>query len=648
MALLLRRRMSIGVTRGARYTPQVANDESPSARLRLLRAVDPSRDHVRGTWTADAIVVVAYQDFLCPYCRQLRQVFMRLRAALGDRLLYAFRHYPNERAHPGAELAARAAEAAALQGRFYELHDRLFERTPPISQSDICEMAREIGLDVDRFARDLDSDPVRARVAQDLEDAHRNGVTGTPTLFVDGLRYDGAWDYHSMLESLERPVAARVHRSARVFASLPTSAGLVLLVTALLALLCANTALAPLYESVMNAPVGVGPIGSMLSLTVRDWLSEGLLGLFFLVVGLEIRRELTTGALTDVRAAVLPVVAATGGVIAPALIYLAFNHGATAHGWSIPTATDIAFALGLLALQGDRVPAGLRVFVAALAVVDDVLSVLTIAIFYPRFFAPSYLLAVIAALTVLIGLNRARVYALWPYLATTFALWLSLHALGVHAALSGVLLALCLPTRPPPTAVPLLAQAATALAALEHAENEAQREGRDQRRLEDEPVWEWAARNLHAASERLLSPAERVERALAPWTAYVILPAFAFSASGVKIVGDFSGPDTGHVAAGIIAGLVIGKPLGILLASGTAIATRLALAPEGVTRRHFLGAACLCGIGDTMALLMADRAFTPENAAIAKLAVLAGSVISGVLGTLVLRRGPAAATPAQE
>jgi NhaA family Na+:H+ antiporter len=414
-----------------------------------------------------------------------------------------------------------------------------------------------------------------------------------------------------------------------------------------LALLCANTAIAPLYERVMNAPVGVGPLGSMLSLTVRDWLSEGLLGLFFLVVGLEIRREVTTGALTDTRAAVLPVVAALGGVIAPALIYLAFNRGAMAHGWSIPTATDIAFTLGLLALLGDRVPAGLRVFVAALAVVDDVLSVLTIAIFYPRFFAPSYLVAVIAALAVLIGFNRARVYALWPYLAVTFALWLSLHALGVHAALAGVLLAMCLPTRPAPTAVPLLAQAATALAALEHAEREARREGRDERRLEGEPVWEWATRNLHAASERLMSPAERVERALAPWTAYVILPAFAFSATGVHILGDFSALHAGRVAAGIVAGLVIGKPLGILFASGAAIAMRVALAPEGVTPRQFLGAACLCGIGDTMALLMADRAFTPEDAAVAKLAVLAGSVLAGVLGMLVLRHGPAAATPAQ-
>ena len=192
----------------------------------------------------------------------------------------------------------------------------------------------------------------------------------------------------------------------------------------------------------------------MLSLSVRDWFSEGLLSVFFLLVGLEIRRELTTGSLVDRRAAILPMLAAVGGVVAPALTYLAFNHGPTADGWSIPTATDIAFVLGLLAVLGDRIPAGLRVFVAALAVVDDVLSVLTLAIFYPRSFAPPYVLAVLGALLVLFAFNRARVYAIWPYLAVSFALWLSLHALGVHAALAGVLLAMCIPTRPPPARGP--------------------------------------------------------------------------------------------------------------------------------------------------------------------------------------------------
>jgi NhaA family Na+:H+ antiporter len=615
----------------------VAHD-SITPKLRLLDPVDPGSDHVRGAWSDEAVFLVGYQDFLCPYCRRLRPLMRQLREVLGDRLVYVFRHFPNERANPGANLAARASEAAALQGRFFEMHDAIFDHELPIGRAELRELAAAIGLDRGRFEADLDSETVRARVERDVEGGRRNGVTGTPTLFVDGLRYDGAWEFHSLLEALERPVAARVHRTARVFASLPTSAGLILLLTALLAILCANTPLAPLYERAMNARLGIGPVGSLLSLTTREWLSEGLFTVFFLIVGLEIRREMTVGALTDRRAALLPLVAAMGGVVTPALIYLALNRGATARGWPIPTATDVAFSLALLALLGDRVPSSLRVFVAALAVADDVLSVLILGFFFPRALAPAYAAAVAASLLALFSLNRARVYASWPYVLATLATWLSLHALGVHAALAGVLVAVAVPARPPPAPAPLLAQAATALAALDHAEREARRQNRDASRLEGEPVWEWAARNLSAAAERLLSPAERMERAVAPWSTYVVLPLFALSATGVSFAVHLSSPGRLQILAGTVFGLAAGKPIGILCASALAVATGLATPLEGVTRRQFVGAACLCGVGDTLALLMADRAFAPEDAAVAKLGVLAGSVIAGLAGMAVLTR----------
>lgn len=613
--------------------------ESAGATFRLLRPIDPGRDHVRGGGVPDPVSVVAYADLLCPYCQRLRHVIGRLREALGERLIYVFRYFPNERAHPGAERLARAAEAAAMQGHFWEVHDRVYEHAPPIAERDLFELVRSLGLDMARFTADLDGDETRRRVEEDLAEGRRNGVTGTPTLFIDGIRYDGAWDFYSMLEALERPVAARVQHTARVFASLPASGGLVLLLAAAAALLCANTPLRPNYEAFIQSSFNIGPSG-MLSLTVAEWCSEGLMAIFFLLVGLEIRRESTAGALSDRRALALPVVAAVGGVLAPAAIYLALNRGPTAQGWSIPTATDIAFTLGILALLGDRIPPALRVFVAALAVVDDVLSVLTLAIVSPRDFHLGWLVAVGGATALLFTLNRWRVYATWPYALVTAFLWIALHGAGVHAALAGVLLAIFVPTQPTPAAGPLLAQAATALAALEHTENEARLAGRKTPRLEQAPVWDWASRNLSAASERLLSAADRIELTVAPWSAYVVLPLFAFSATGVHFAIDLSQAGADRILAGILVGLVIGKPLGISLATWLAIKSRLAVAPEGVTLHQFIGAACLCGVADTVALLMADRAFLPgPDSAIAKIGILVASMIAAVVGSLVLVTG---------
>ena len=613
---------------------------SETASSKLLRSIDSGRDHVRGGSARGRIVsVVVYGDYLCPYCRRLGHVLARLRQALGERLAYVFRQFPNERAHPGAFLISRAAEAAGKQGRFWEMHDLLYEQEP-LNESHVFEFAQTLGLDTERFRRDIEADEIRNRVEEDLFEGKRNGVTGTPTLFVDGMRYDGAWDFYSMLEALERPVAQRVERSARVFASLPASGGLVLLLAAALALFCANTPLAPYYRLFIDSTFGIGVPGSLLSLSVGAWFSEGLLAIFFLLVGLEIRREMTAGALADRRAAILPVVAAVGGVLAPTAIYLALNPGPTARGWSVPTATDIAFTLGILALLGERIPQGLRVFVAALAVVDDVLSVLTLAIFYPRAFELTWLVTSGLAILFLVALNRWRVYASWPYVVIAFVLGLSLHGAGVHAALAGVILAAFLPTRPAPAAGPLLAQAATALAALEQAENEAKESG-DGRRIEQEPIWDWASRNLSAASDRLLSPADRIERAVAPWSAYLILPLFAFSATGVNLQVDLSSPSVLPILLGVILGLVIGKPLGISLASWLAIKARVAVAPEDVTLRSFIGGACLCGVGDTVSLLMADQAFPqgPESA-IAKIGVLVGSALAAALGAYILTASP--------
>jgi NhaA family Na+:H+ antiporter len=245
------------------------------------------------------------------------------------------------------------------------------------------------------------------------------------------------------------------------------------------------------------------------------------------------------------------------------------------------------------------------------------------------------------------ALNRWRVYVGWPYLVVTLGLWLSLHSAGVSAELAGVVLAVFLPTRPAPAAGPLLAQAATALAALEHAQTQAREASGGQPSIEQEPIWEWASRNLSAASGRLLSPAERVERAASPWSAYVVLPLFAFTATGISFSVDLRSPASLHVLSGVVIGLVVGKPLGVALAALAAVKTKIAIMPEDTTVRAFIGAAILCGVSDPIALLMADLAFPHGDfAAVAKIGVLIGSVIAAGLGALVLATSSAAVTPA--
>jgi Na+:H+ antiporter, NhaA family len=615
---------------------------APARERRLLRPVDPRRDHVRGDGAAPGrLTILIYGDFLCPYCRRLEIVLDRLRGALGGRMAYVFRHFPNERVHPGAELLSLGAEAADRQGRFWQMHDALFARGPPVEESALFQLATSLGLDMERFRNDLRDAALRRRVDEDIADARRNGVTATPTIFIDGVRYDGAWDFHSMIEALERPVGARVQRTARAFANLPTSAGLVLLAAAAAAVLCANGPLAPYYQHLVGTDLGLGPPARMLSLSVSQWCAEGLLAIFYLILGLEIRREMTAGSLADWRAAAAPVLATVGAIAAPALFYWALNPGPTSVGWPIPADTGIAFTLAVLALFGTRASAGLKVFVATYAVADDILSIVILALFFPHTLAPAWLLPAAAAVAAMAIFNRWRVYALWPYLAAAAGLWLSLHFAGVSGALSGIALAAFLPLRPVPRAAPLLAQAATALAELEHAEQELKRAGNAQRRLEREPVWEWASRNLSAAAGRLLSPAERVERAVEPWSTYVVLPLFAFTAAGVSLRAQFGAPHATTVLAGAALGLALAKPLGWILTTWLAAGLRIGTLPADTSTLAFVGAGLLCGIGDPLSLLMAEQAFHGSAyAAIAKIGVLAGSVLAAVLGASALSLSP--------
>jgi NhaA family Na+:H+ antiporter len=376
----------------------------------------------------------------------------------------------------------------------------------------------------------------------------------------------------------------------REFLRLEAAGGMMLFGAAVLAMLCANSALAPLYDGFLDTPVEIRVGALQIAKPLLLWINDGLMAVFFLLVGLELKREVLEGELSRPSQVVLPAVAAVGGMLAPGLIYAAFNRGdpVAMQGWAIPTATDIAFAVGVLALLGSRVPPALKIFVLTLAILDDLGAILIIALFYTdRLSLPSLAAAGVAMLALAL-LNRRGVAAAPAYILIGILMWIAVLKSGVHATLAGVALALFIPLKSD----------------------------------EGEP------------------PLRRLERELHPPVAFGILPLFAFANAGVSLEGIAPATLAGAVPAGIALGLLAGKLGGIFGASWLAVRLGLARLPEGTGWMHLAGAALLCGIGFTMSLFIASLAFEGEAASLgtqSRLGILTGSIAAGVAGYLVLR-----------
>jgi NhaA family Na+:H+ antiporter len=366
------------------------------------------------------------------------------------------------------------------------------------------------------------------------------------------------------------------------------------------------------------------------------------MAVFFFLVGLEIKREVLVGELASRRTAALPIAAAAGGMVAPALLYTALNAGGPgAPGWGIPMATDIAFALGILALLGDRVPTGLKVFLAALAIADDLGAVLVIAVFYTADLALAPLVWAGGVLAVLLVLNRMGARHPVTYTVLGVALWLAVLASGVHATVAGVLLALTIPARTRIDEDEFIGHAEGSLADFRAAST------RDTSVLTNRGQQE-AIHALESACDQAQSPLQKMEYALHGVVAFLIMPIFALANAGVPLTGGDGGGLGGRIALGIILGLVVGKPLGITLASWLAVRARVADLPAGVSWRALHGAGWLGGIGFTMSLFIAGLAFAaPAQLDAAKLGILAASALAGITGWLILRgtgRSPLPAT----
>lgn len=381
----------------------------------------------------------------------------------------------------------------------------------------------------------------------------------------------------------------KIISSIQDFIRLEASAGIVLIGMTALALFAANTAFAPFYAGFLDTNVRFGVGGFEISKPALLWINDGLMAIFFFLVGLEIKREVLAGELASLNKAVLPVLAAIGGMAGPALVYVWFNleNAQALGGWAIPAATDIAFALGVLALMGSRVPLALKIFLLAIAIIDDLGAIIIIAIFYSSELSVNALTLSMLAFACAVALNRMGVKKFTPYLILGVFMWVCVLKSGVHATLAGVLLALTIPLK-----------------------------------AED-------------GKEAVLN---RIEHGLHPWVAYLILPVFAFANAGVALKGLSVSDLMEPLPLGIAAGLFLGKQIGVFGVTWVAVRIGLARLPEGVNWIHIYGVACLTGIGFTMSLFIGSLAFAgPDMMNAVRLGVLCGSVLSATLGYIVLR-----------
>jgi NhaA family Na+:H+ antiporter len=438
----------------------------------------------------------------------------------------------------------------------------------------------------------------------------------------------------------DRRVPRTVVRPLRRFATTEAAGGVAMLAMAILALAWANSGFGDSYVDLWETVVSF-QIGELIhiDLNLRGWVNDLAMAIFFFVVALEIKREMVRGELRDPRAAALPALAAIGGMVIPAAIFLAFNAsgaGAGADGWGIPMATDIAFAVGVLSLVGRRVPASLIVFLLTLAIVDDLGAIAVIAVFYTSNLSFGWLAVGIGCILGAVVLNRADVRALVPYYLLAACCWLALHESGVHATLAGVAFGLITPShafyRPPsfgPRARDLINRVELSQAAEQRHDS-----ANDEEALEAD-----ALNELITLSTESQPPLDRLEHRLLPWTTFAIVPVFALANAGVRVGWDdltnsFSEP----VTLGVMLGLVVGKPIGIMLFSLAAVRLGIAKLPARASWSQIFGVALLGGIGFTVALFVTELAFVPGTLADqAKIGILAASALAGVAGYLFLR-----------
>jgi len=422
-------------------------------------------------------------------------------------------------------------------------------------------------------------------------------------------------------------------RLMHLFHSSTQAAG-VMLLAAIAALIVANVG--GIHEGFLDfwhTELGVFFGENEVEMSLSHIINDILMALFFLLVGLEIKYEMTVGELTNIRQAILPIIGAAGGVLVPIIIYLAFNAGNpdTSHGWGVPMATDIAFALGILALLGSRVPAGVKVFLSTLAVADDIIAILVIAVFYGDSPSLVWLGGAAIVMVLLILLNRRHVYSLVPYMLLGAVLWYCVYMSGVHSTIAGVLLAFAIPSGSQINLKGFISWSGKTVKEANEAFDE-------ESPVSTQKDYMTTVEKLSNVAKRVVPPAVRLEKKLYPWVYFAVLPLFALTNADVAFMGGDMGSLFSNPALyGIFFGLLLGKPIGIVLFSFIIVKSKIAHLPEHTNWGHMLGAGILGGVGFTMAIFVANLAFVDESViTAAKVGILSASLIAGVVGFLVL------------
>ncbi|MEM8895386.1 MAG: Na+/H+ antiporter NhaA [Bacteroidota bacterium] len=584
--------------------------------------------------TRKKVPVIAYVDVTNKVARRARQGLERAINRLGNSVEFSYRFFPDPNSSKEDSLnAAKAVIAAELQNSLEDMLECLGLHEGDFDDQTIIGLAKTLELDIPTFLEDYNSEQTKVRIEASQLELEKIGVKMVPAITIDGKIYNGPWDEYAVMEAVENHGTKHVETAVDSFFSWGASAAFILLLSTLMALILVNvdSGFYELYEYIKHLDFGVLLGNHRFDEPLEVWINDGLMAVFFFLIGLEIKREIVAGELSTLDKALMPIIGALGGMLVPILFYLLVNYGGDGlHGWGVPMATDIAFTLGLMALLGSRVSTSLKIFISALAVADDLGAIAVIAMFYGHGFHLMEFGVAVLILIIMDVLNYKKVYNTSVYIFLGLFLWYFIFQSGLHATLAGVLTAVFIPFRRSGDVLGVASQTQVIF--------EQEILNIEDNKTSDTVIRSDALRSINKAIDRLREPSYYLEHSLEKWVNYLVLPVFAFFNTGILISGTEGLVSSllAPINLGILLGLCIGKPAGIFIFCWLADKIGLAHLSPAISWRDLLGAGCLAGVGFTMSIVVASSAFQGDTLDQAKLSILIASLVASIVGLGVL------------